>query len=200
MDRLWTIGFQAVNFLLLLLLLRRFLWRPLQATIEQRRKEIEDAEAGVSERSRAAELSRVAYEAKAEGVEQERARMLSEGAAEVAAEREALLSRARAEIDAERLAAHEKLEQERREAADELTEDALDAALVVARRLLYEVRGSLVADGFVAKICEGLEGLPADELASLRAEVASSPTVQVATAPALSDASRPALVARLSRL
>jgi F-type H+-transporting ATPase subunit b len=198
MHLVWTIGFQVTNFLLLLFLLHRYLWKPVRATIERRKKEIDDADAGVKARAKAADESRAAYEAKAAAADHERARLLAGTALALAADRETVLANARAAADAEAVAAREELGEERRAAAGELTDTTLDLALSLARKLLDEVRGAAIAGAFLDRICEHLDGLPADELASLRSELEARSTIEVATAPALDDAARARLRARLA--
>lgn len=200
MTHLWTVGFQIINFLVLLFLLHRFLWKPVRATIEQRRKDIEAASAGVEARGAAADESRLAYDARREAVERERAGQLAEGAASLATERDAALAAARALTDAERLASREKLAEERRTAATALTDATLDLAIVLARKLLGEVRGSAITGAFLDRLGDRLDALPPVELASLRAELEATKVIQVATAPALDDVARARLRARLAPL
>jgi F-type H+-transporting ATPase subunit b len=197
MTHLTTIGFQVVNFLVLLFLLRRYLWTPVRATIAQRQKAIDDAEAGAKARAEAADEHRAAAEARAEAADHERARLLAGAAVALATDREKVLETARATAEAERREAAEKLEEERGRAAGDLADATLDVALTVAERLLGEVKSAAITGAFLDRICEHIEGLPAAELASLRAELGASSTLQVATAPALDDAARARLLARL---
>jgi F-type H+-transporting ATPase subunit b len=198
MTHLWTIGFQVVNFLVLLFLLHRYLWKPVRATIEERRKEIDDAGAGVLSRAKAADERRAAREATAETADRERARLLAGAAVALAKDREEVLARARAATDGARRAAREQLDEERSLAAQELTDATLDVALGLARNLLGEVRGAAVTGAFLDRIYEHLDGLPPAELASLRAAIEASSTIQVATTPALDDAAMAQVKARLA--
>ncbi len=198
MTHLWTIGFQVVNFLLLLFLLRRYLWKPVRATIDKRREEIDDAAAGALLRAGAADEARAARDATALAADHERARLLAGAAVALARDREDVLSRARAVTEAEQRAAREALGEERTLAANELTDATIDVALGLARRLLGEVRGAAVTRAFLDRIDEHLDGLPAAELASLRASLEASPAIQVATAPALDDAAKAQVEARLA--
>lgn len=194
----WTLALQALNFLVLLFLLHRFLWKPVTAMIARRRKELEDAAAEVKAKEAAADESRRAFEAKSEVAERERAGALAEAAAQIAAQREEAVGKARLEAEAELAAAREKLGEERRVAAGELTGDAVDLGVAIARKLLGSVRSPAVAAAFVDRICEHLDGLPAEELASLVGELAASPTVRVAAAPALDPAAQALLSEKLA--
>jgi F-type H+-transporting ATPase subunit b len=198
MTHLWTIGFQVVNFLFLLFLLHRYLWKPVRATIDRRKKEIDDAATELRARAQAAEQARVAYETKAEAADLERARTLTAAAVALAKDREKVLADARAETEAERGAARKKLDEERSTVAAGLTDATLDLSLALAKKLLGEVRGAAITGAFLDRICEHLDGLPATELASLRAELDASPRIEVATAPALDDPAKAALGTRLA--
>jgi F-type H+-transporting ATPase subunit b len=198
MTHLWTIGFQVVNFLLLLFLLHRYLWKPVRATIDKRKKEIDDAAEGVKARDKADDESRAAADAKADVADRERARLLASAAVELARDREKVLADARAVTDAERCAARRKLDEERSLAAKELTDATLDATVNLARKLLGDVRGAAITGAFLDRIYEHLDGLPAADLASLRGELLASPQLQVAAAPALDDAAKAAIRARLA--
>lgn len=195
MTHLWNIGFQAVNFLVLLFLLRRYLWKPVRATIDLRKKEVDDAEADLKARAKAADKSRAAYEAKVEGADHERARLLAATAVALAGDREKVLAEARAAMDTERREAREKLDEERASATGELTEATLDVAVAIARKLLTKARSAAITDAFVDGLCERLDALPAAELAAL---LEASPTIQVATASALDDAAKARLRERLA--
>jgi F-type H+-transporting ATPase subunit b len=195
---LWSLAFQVVNFLLLLFLLRRYLWKPVRATIDARREEIAAAAAGVKARDEAAIEGLAASRARADAEDHERARLLAGAAVALAADREKVLTQARAETDAERRAAQRTLDEERSHAAKDLTDATLDAALALARKLVGEVRGAAITGAFLDRIYEHLDGLPAAELASLRAEIGASPKIQVATTPALDDAAKTGVAAHLA--
>lgn len=198
MTHLWTIGFQVVNFLVLLFLLHRYLWKPVRATIEQRKKEIDDAAADVTARAKAADERRAAKDIEIAAADHERARLLAGAAVALAGDRERVLAEARATADTELRAAREKLDEERRTIATALTDATLDLALTVARRLLGEMRSAAITGAFLDRICEALDGLPAAERLALRAELEASQILHVATAPALDDAAKVQLQGRLA--
>ncbi len=198
MTHLWTIGFQVVNFLLLLFLLHRYLWKPVRATIDERKKIIDDAALGVKARDQADDERRAAANARADAADRERARVLADTAIALARDREKVLADARAVTDAERRAARQKLDEERSHAAAELADATLDASLTLARKLLSEVRGAAITGAFLDRIYEHLDGLSPADLAALRAEVAATKAIQVATAPALDDAMKAGVTARLA--
>ena len=102
---LWTLGFQALNVLVLVWLLHRFFWKPVAAMIADRQAKavalLQDAEAQRAE----AEAALKAIETSREGGATERDAILAAARTDAEAARDALLAEARAEADALREAA-----------------------------------------------------------------------------------------------
>src|ERR1700683_1776942 len=91
----FTVAAQAVNFLLLVWLLKRFLYKPVLAAIDEREKriamQIQDAEKKKAE----AVQEQAAFSQKNEEVEKQRAGLLLEAAKTAKTERDRLLEKAR---------------------------------------------------------------------------------------------------------
>jgi F-type H+-transporting ATPase subunit b len=96
----FTVGAQAINFLLLVWLLKRFLYKPILNAVDTREKriaaELADAEAKKTE----AQKSQAEYQLKNEQFDQQRAALLSHATQEVSVERQRLLDEARIAADA----------------------------------------------------------------------------------------------------
>jgi F-type H+-transporting ATPase subunit b len=163
----WTLGLQAVNFLVLIWLLQRFLYRPVLAIIDRRRDE---AEAVRLKREEAERLVRQAQQR-----EGEQRQALAAEAAGLRREAEALASRrgevvlAEARAQAERLLvqARDTIEAERVEASAALMGHAAGVATALATRLLDEVGPGLGPDPFLHLLVERLSALTVEEKAVL---------------------------------
>jgi F-type H+-transporting ATPase subunit b len=96
----FTIGAQALNFLILVWLLKRYLYKPILNAIDAREKliakELADADAKKSE----AQKERAEFQKKNEEFDQQRAALLAKAADEAKAERLRLLDEARKAADA----------------------------------------------------------------------------------------------------
>lgn len=159
----WTLVFQTVNFLVLVLLLRRFLYRPVLAAIDRRKAEatrdldaaalrLADAEAA----SRAAEARRAELDVRAET-------LLAEARTRVEAETRTQRDRARAEADAVLAEARGRLAQERAEAEVALRAHAAALAVDIASALVADLGGDAPVDPFLERAAAGLAALdPAD--------------------------------------
>src|ERR1700685_3195890 len=110
----FTVVAQAVNFLILVWLLKRFLYKPILHAIDEREKgiaaQLSQAEAQKAE----AEKVRDDFQHKNEAFEQERAALLKHAADEANAERQRLLDEARKEADALRAKRQDALRNEQR--------------------------------------------------------------------------------------
>lgn len=96
----FTVGAQAVNFLILVWLMKRFLYKPILDAIDAREKrnakELADADATQSE----AVKERDTFQKKNNEFDQQRATLLSKATDEAKAERQRLLDEARKAADA----------------------------------------------------------------------------------------------------
>jgi F-type H+-transporting ATPase subunit b len=131
---IWTI----VTFVIVLLVLRRFAWKPILASMEAReagiRRLIDDAEAAREEADRLLEeYNRRLAEARAEG--QKLVAEAKEAGERVRAE---TLDRARGEAEAIVARAGAEIDLERRKALAEIRERAVDLAIGAAERVLEE--------------------------------------------------------------
>jgi len=131
-----TILIQAINFLILIFLLSKFLFKPLAAFLANRSAGIEKSLAEAKAAHEEAAKAQAAYQAQMREAQREIAAIREQGQREVEAERQRLLQASRE--DAERLVAKAKaeIEAETKRAKASLREDAADIALAAAERLL----------------------------------------------------------------
>ena len=162
-----TFAFQAVNVLILLAILRRFLFRPVAAIIEARRAEaaalIAEAEAS---REAAAEAARTAQAEEAKTAAA-RAAALDAARAEAEALKAAILKEAQAEA-ARRLSAAAAQAEDARRAAQAEDEGRIRAlALAALSRTLSAQPADRAVAGYAARLAGALGEIPADRRAAL---------------------------------
>jgi F-type H+-transporting ATPase subunit b len=124
----FTVGAQALNFLILVWLLKRFLYKPILDAIDAREKRIAKELADADAKKAEAQKEREEFQHKNEEFDQQRAGLLSKATDQATAERQRLLEEARKAADA--LSA-------KREAS--LRNDALDLSQAITRRTQQEV-------------------------------------------------------------
>ena len=91
----FTVGAQALNFLILVWLLKRFLYKPILHAIDEREKRIAAELANADKKKAEAQKERDEFQHKNEELDQQRAALLSKATDEAQAERQRLLDEAR---------------------------------------------------------------------------------------------------------
>ena len=96
----FTVGAQALNFIILVWLLKRYLYRPILDAVDAREKRIAAALADADAKKAEAQKERDEFQHKNEEFDQQRAALLSKATDEAKAERQRLLDEARKAADA----------------------------------------------------------------------------------------------------
>src|SRR5271163_2056642 len=110
----FTVAAQAINFLILVWLLRRFLYKPILQAIDERAKWIATQLAEAEAKKAEAQKERDDFQHKNEAFDQERAALLKKATDEAKAERQRMLDEARKEADELRAKRQEALRSELR--------------------------------------------------------------------------------------
>ena len=151
-----TVLIQAINFLILIFLLSRFLFKPLAKFLADRSAGIEKSLAEAKAAHEAAAKAQAEYQAQMREAQREIAAIREQGQREVEAERQRLLQASRAEAD--RLVGNAKaeIEAETKRAKAGLREEAAGIALAAAERLLGRTIGGddqkRLADQYVREL------------------------------------------------
>src|SRR5271156_6367849 len=124
----FTVGAQALNFIILVWLLKRFLYKPILNAVDAREKRIAAELADADAKRAEAQKEREEFQRKNETFDQQRSALLSKATDEANAERQRLLDDARQAADA--------LSVKR---TDALTNDAHRLNQAIARRTRQEV-------------------------------------------------------------
>jgi ATP synthase F0 subunit b len=173
----WTFALQAVNFLILIWLLRRFLFKPVTAIVARRKEEIaRGMTEAAAEKQKALDLQRD-LQAQRAGIETERRNAIEEQRAQLATESKKLIDEARVEAEKIRQQAAARLTEERAAAAQELFSQTIDLAVNLAERLLRELTFPSIEHVFMTRVLDYLDCLPASERAALVSHLDESPLV-----------------------
>jgi F-type H+-transporting ATPase subunit b len=193
-----TLALEILNFLVLVWLLQRFLYRPILNVVTTRQAAIEAATQRAHETQEKAATLQAQYESRLQTWEQERAKARADLQEELRAARERALA-----------ALHDDLEQERRKTkvlnerldAEEATRrerEAIRQGLAFVRRLLSVVSGPELEGKLVQLAVDELERLPEQRRSALREalQAAAEPPV-VSSAYPLSPKQREVLAQAL---
>lgn len=194
---LWTLALQAINFLVLVWILHRFLYRPVLAMIDRRRGAIQAAYTEAAARDDEATAALADYEAKLAAIDRERHRVLDEAHRRAEAERATTLAETTADRERLRAEAQREIEGMHAAADEALTQWAAETAVALARRLLEDSAGGIDAEPLLLRAWDRLAALPAERQAELRQALAESGALEIATAPPLGESARARALERL---
>lgn len=152
----FTVGAQVLNFVILVWLMKRFLYQPILDAIDAREARIAKELADAAATKTAAEKARADFQHRNEAFDQERAALLRQATDEAKAERQRLFAAARAAAEAQRVKDQESL---RNAAADfnrALRGKAQAEVFALARRTLGDLAGAgleqRVAEVFIDRL------------------------------------------------
>ena len=173
----WSFALQAANFLILVWLLRRFLFKPVSAIVARRKEEIARGMAEASaERQKALDLQ-CELQAQRGGIEAERQKAIEEQGAQLTAERMKMLDEARADAEKIRNQATTQLSEERATATQELFSRTIELAVNLAERLLRGLAFPSIERAFLTRVLDYLDRLSAQERAALVAHLGDTALV-----------------------
>jgi F-type H+-transporting ATPase subunit b len=152
----FTVFAQAINFLILVWLLKRFLYKPILHAIDERERGIAAQLADAEAKKAVARKERDDFQKKNEAFDKERAALLKTAMDEANAERQRLLGEARRDADAMRAKRQEALQAEQRNLSQEITRWARKGVFAVARKTLADLAGASLeermCDVFVQRV------------------------------------------------
>lgn len=155
----FTVGAQILNFLILIWLLKRFLFKPIVDAIDAREEKVSAQLSDAAAKMSAAEKEQIAFQEKNAALDQSRAALMQAATEAAKAERERLLDEARRaseELGAKRQAALEKEAQSLRQSVGRRSEQAVFA---IARKALGDLADANLEDRMVDVFLHRLRGL-----------------------------------------
>jgi F-type H+-transporting ATPase subunit b len=182
----WSLGFQTINFLVVVWLLTRFLYRPVRRSIEAREAEDRKLADEAQAKSDAADAAREDYQGKVAELAEAKRRQEAELHAEMEKERAAVLDKAKAAADDMVAEARDRIARERDEALAGLKDDIVALARDLAATALVETGGP--GNGLPGRVAAHLDAMKSDERDELRRDVLEGGGVlSVVTASKLDD-------------
>jgi F-type H+-transporting ATPase subunit b len=138
----FTVGAQVVNFLILVWLLKRFLYRPILDAIDAREKRIAMELADADAKKAEAQKARDEFQHKNEAFEQQRTALMNKAAEEARTERQQLLDEARQAADALSAKRQETLRNDARNLNQAISRRAQQEVFAIARKALTDLAGT----------------------------------------------------------
>ena len=176
----FTIIAQVLNFVILVWLMKRYLYKPILGAIDAREQRIAAELADAAAKQADADAQRISFQAKNDAFDNDRAAMLAKVTGDAAAERKRLLDDAEHAADA--LAARRKqaLAKEARSLQEEVGRRTQQEVFAIARKALSDLADAGLEASMATVFCRRLRAM--------------NGTAKTALVAALSDGSEPATV------
>lgn len=195
----FTVGAQVINFLVLVWLLKRFLYRPILDAIDAREQRIGAELADADAKRAEARQERETFQHKNQEFDQQRAALLTQATDAAKAERQRLLDEARHAADALRAKRQDALRQEADQLHQALSRTTQQEVFAIVRKTLADLAGASLEERLVDVFIERLGEMDAQAHAVLtEAMKTTSDPVRVRSACELPPAQRAAIQAALN--
>jgi F-type H+-transporting ATPase subunit b len=155
----FTVVAQAINFLILVWLLKRFLYKPILHAIDEREKGIAGQLAEAEAKQAEAQQERDDFQHKTEAFDQARAALLKKAEDDAKAERQRLLDDARKDADALRAKRQDALRDEQRNLGQEIARWTQKEVFAVSRKTLSDLATTSLEERMVDVFVHRLSGL-----------------------------------------
>jgi len=202
MELSWsTFLLEILNFLVLVWILKRFLYKPVLDVIARRRAGIEKTLADAREMQTNAEKMKKQYESRLTEWSQERQQQQDALTHELDSERASKMEQLRATLDKEREKARVSEERRQADRRREIEQAALDQGARFAGRLLHMASGPELETRLVDMVIEELGRLPDERIATLRSGHGEAPAkISVESAYPIAEKQRQQLEQALIKL
>ena len=132
----WTALFTLLNLILTFLILKKYLFKPVNKMIDDRQKEIDDIFADAEDARQKAETMRADYDRKLSEAKDASAQIIAEATQEAHRRRDDILVHAQTDAEAIRNKARAEIELERKKAINGVKDDISRIALDIAEKVV----------------------------------------------------------------
>jgi F-type H+-transporting ATPase subunit b len=154
-----TVSAQIVNFLLLIWLLKRFLYAPVIRAMERREQHIAERLNEAGEREQIAEQAAEEYRERSAALERERDESMAEARRAAEAQKKEMLDDARASVAEARSSWQRQAQQEKQEFLDSLSRRVSESIQAIARKALSDLADAELEEQIVRTFIERLKHL-----------------------------------------
>ncbi len=195
----FTVGAQALNFVILVWLMKRFLYKPILDAIDAREKRIALALADAAAKKAEAQKERDEFQKKNDVFDQQRNEQLSQLKDEIKTERQRLLEEARQAANALRVKRQDALTSELQTLHQDIARRSREEVFAIAQKVLTDLAGATLEERMGAVFTRRLRELDDEAKTGLaKALKTASNTVLVRSAFELSPAQRDAIQSALN--
>lgn len=157
-----TVSAQIINFLILVWLLKRFLYQPVIRAMERREQRINERLEDAQTSRQAAEQQAAEYRSKREELQRRREQFLAEAREQAEQDKKQLLVQAREEVKATREQWQRQVEREQAEFLEKLRGKAAESIQAIARKTLGDLADSTLQEQIIQVFVIRLKSLDAE--------------------------------------
>ena len=155
----FTVIAQVINFLVLVWLLKRFLYKPILKATDQREKSIVSRLEDASSKKKEAKKERDEFQKKNENFEEEKRQMMQKAVAETKAQNDQMMQEARKDAAAYREKQQKSLRQMESDLKNELAERTSHEVIDISRKVLADLASAELEARVVEHFTERLQGM-----------------------------------------
>jgi len=170
----FTIGAQILNFLVLVWLLKRFLYQPVLNAIDQRESRIAAALGDAAASKAEAAKERDALQAKIDAFDKQRADLMAQAVVDAEASRKKLSAEARAEIEALKQQQHKALSRDAANLSAEIARRAQGEVFAITRKALADMADETLEKRLASLFVRKLQALEGDDKSAVARILAST--------------------------
>lgn len=171
----FTVIAQVINFLILVWLLKRFLYKPILNAVDAREKKVADELKNADAKEAEAQKEKDEFKHKNEEFDQQRNALLKKAKEEAKAERQQLLEEVRKEASDLRAKQQEALRDEEQNLSQEIGHRTQQEVFNIARKVLTDLAGTSLEERAVEMFVQRLRNLKDDEKEQLASAISTSP-------------------------
>lgn len=164
----FTTSAQIVNFLILVWLLKRFLYKPILRAMDEREKRMVDALHKAEEQEAKAESERISFEKKSRELDEQKAQMLKDAEAAAGEERKKMVAAAREEVAGLETQWRTSIEQDKKLLFTEFSARIGGEIVAISRRVLSDLANVQLEQCITTRFVEELKSLSPTERERLR--------------------------------
>jgi len=176
-----TLLLQVANFLIMVFILARFLFKPLKEMLDKRASRVTSAVDEAEKATREAEELRLEYEKRRENIDVEIAALRNEARIVVDETRQQMLQEAYQEIEAMRVRAKEELEQQRADALRLHRSKIGELVATLTRRMMEDILNPQLHQAYLDAFLDQLRSVQLDGRISISGEETVSAELITAT-------------------
>jgi F-type H+-transporting ATPase subunit b len=186
----FTVAAQLINFLILVGLLRKYLYRPVLKAVDEREKKIAAQLNTAAATEKAAQAEKMAYAEKQVDLDRRAGRLMEQAKTDAEAAHDRLIAEARQSVERQRAQWQAALLTEQEHAGAELTREVQGAVTSVARKFLGDLAGADLEARMTAVFARRLRELGEDQLGKLAGATAGATEITIRSSVPMDEAEK----------